>query len=204
VRCLCSRCQNTKCLEDKTTMVIHLCKNGFMLGYEVWKFHDESSTRTIAEVEQDYDAGVHRMQEMLEHIQVEVIEDPLIDEVEPFFKLWNSRCMNPEVTLLAFISQRMAIKSKYFFSNNCYNDYVKLISYILMKPHKVPKNMYQSMKLMFALNLKYEKIVVCPDNCMLFWNEHANNKKCLECGQSWFVKVVSQDGEKVMTEIAHK
>jgi hypothetical protein len=37
----------------------------------------------------------------------------------------------------------MAIKSKYFFSNNCYNDLVKLISDILLKPHKVSKYMYQ-------------------------------------------------------------
>jgi hypothetical protein len=32
--------------------------------------------------------------------------------------------------------------------------------------------------------LKYEKIDICLDNCMLFWKEHANEKKCLECRQS--------------------
>jgi hypothetical protein len=41
VRCPCSICQNMRCLEDKTTLVIHLCKNGFVPGYEVSKFHDE-------------------------------------------------------------------------------------------------------------------------------------------------------------------
>jgi hypothetical protein len=73
------------------------------------------------------------------------------------------------VTLVVFITQLMAIKSKYFFfSNNCYNDLVKLISDILLKPHKVPKDMYHSKKMMSALVLKYEKIGVYPDNCMLF------------------------------------
>jgi hypothetical protein len=62
----------------------------------------------------------------------------------------------------------MAIKSKYFFSNNCYNDLVKLVSDILLKPHKIPKDMYRSKKLMTALDIKYEKIDVCPDNYMLF------------------------------------
>jgi hypothetical protein len=33
VRCPCSRCQNTRCLEDKTIIIIHLCKNGFVSGY---------------------------------------------------------------------------------------------------------------------------------------------------------------------------
>jgi hypothetical protein len=60
---------------------------------------------------------------------------------------------------------------------------MKLINDILPKPHKVPKDMYQSTKIMSTLGLKYEKIDVFPDNCMLFWKEYANEKKCLECGQ---------------------
>jgi hypothetical protein len=68
---------------------------------------------------------------------------------------------------------------------------MKLINDILLKPHKVPKGMYQSMKLMSALGLKYEKIDVYPDKCMLFWKDHANEKKCLECGQSRFIEVVT-------------
>jgi hypothetical protein len=58
--------------------------------------------------------------------------------------------------------------------------------------------------MMSALGLKYEKIDVCPDNCMLFWKEHANKKKCLECGKSRFIEVVTEDGEKVTTEVAQK
>jgi hypothetical protein len=116
-------------------------------GYEVWIFHSESGTRVIAEHEHDYDLGdVDRMNEMLEAIQAEVIENPPIAEVEVFFKLLKASKEllheHTEVTLLAFIIRLMAIKSKYFFSNNCYNDLVKLISNILPKPHKVPKDMY--------------------------------------------------------------
>jgi hypothetical protein len=73
-----------------------------------------------------------------------------------------------EVTVLAFITRLMDIKSKYFFFNNCSNDLMKLISDILLKPHKMPRDMYQSKKMMSALSLKYEKIDVCPDNYMLF------------------------------------
>jgi hypothetical protein len=123
------------------------------------------------------------MDEMLEAILAEVTKDPPIVEVEEFFKLLKASedplHEHTEVTLLDFITRMMAIKSKYFFSNNCYNDLVKLISNILPKSHKVPKDMYQSKKMMSALGLKYEKIDVCPDNCMLFWKEHANEKKCL-------------------------
>jgi hypothetical protein len=72
------------------------------------------------------------------------------------------------------------------------------------KPHKVPKDMYQSKKMMSALGLKYGKIDVCLDNCMFFWKEHANEKKCLKCDQSRFNEGVTQDDEKVMTEVTHK
>jgi hypothetical protein len=40
-----------RCLEDKTTITIHLCKNSFVPCYEVWKFHGESGTRVIEEDE---------------------------------------------------------------------------------------------------------------------------------------------------------
>jgi tRNA G26 N,N-dimethylase Trm1 len=194
VRCPCSLCQNLRCLEDKSTIAIHLCNNGFVLGYEVWTFHGESSTRVIAEDEHDCDVGdVDRMDEMLKTIQVEVTEDPPIVEVEVFFKLLKASKEplheHTEVTLLAFITQLMAFKSKYFFSNNFYNDLMKLNSDILLKPHKVLKDMYQSKKMMSALSLKYEKIDICPDNCMLFWKEHANEKKCLECSHQGLLKL---------------
>jgi ferredoxin-like protein FixX len=151
---------------------------------------------------------VDRMDEMLKAIQAEVTKDPPTTEVDTFFKFLkgseNPLHEHTEVTLRDFITRMMAIKSKYFFSNNCYNDLVKLISDILSKPHKVPKDMYQSKKMMSALSLKYEKIDVCPDNCMLFWKEHANEKKCLECGQSRFIEVVTQDGEKMTIEVTQK
>jgi hypothetical protein len=159
VRCPCSVCQNSRCLEDKSTITIHLCKNGFMSGYEVWTFHGESGTRVVAEDEHDCVVGdIDRMNKMLGSIQAEVTEDTPTTEVEAFFNLLKAS-EDPlhehiEVTLLTFITQMMVIKSKYFFSNNCYNDIMKLIIDILSQPHKVPKDMYQSKKIMSALDLK--------------------------------------------------
>jgi hypothetical protein len=81
VRCPCSKCQNTRCLKHKIAIAIHLCKNGFLPSYEVWKFYGESGTIVITEDEHDYDVGVDRMDEMLEAIQAEVTEDPPTVEV---------------------------------------------------------------------------------------------------------------------------
>jgi hypothetical protein len=45
---------------------------------------------------------------------------------------------------------------------------------------------------------------VCKNNCMLFMKEHAGEKKCLKCGQSRFVEVVNDEGDKVMTDVEQK
>jgi hypothetical protein len=40
VKCSCNRCINTL-REDKMMLTLHLCKFGFMPGYEVWTHHGE-------------------------------------------------------------------------------------------------------------------------------------------------------------------
>jgi hypothetical protein len=69
VKCPCIRCRNALC-EDKRTLTLHLCKFGFMLGYEVWTHHGESvrqKTTSVAEEEDDM-SGDDRMDEMLDAI----------------------------------------------------------------------------------------------------------------------------------------
>jgi hypothetical protein len=60
----------------------------------------------------------------------------------------------------------MAIKSKFFFFNNCYNELLKLIEVVLLNPNKLPKDMYRSKKLVrgsiwIMRRLMSAKIVVC-------------------------------------------
>jgi hypothetical protein len=64
--------------------------------------------------------------------------------------------------------------------------------------------MYHSKTIIKGLGMDYEKIDVCKNNCMLFMKEHAGETKCLKCGQSRFVEVVNDEGDKVMTNVAHK
>jgi hypothetical protein len=125
---------------------MHLCRHGFMPHYELRRFHSELGHQVIEEEEDDYITRVDRMDEMLEDLQPEFPEDPPTAAVETFFKLLKASeeplHEHIEVTLLAFMTRLMTVKSKYFFSNNYYNDIIKLISDILPKPHKVPKDMY--------------------------------------------------------------
>jgi hypothetical protein len=98
----------------------------------------------------------------------------------------------------------MAIKSKFAFSNNYYKELLNLINDVLPENHKIPKDMYQSKKLLSGLGMDYEKIDVCDNNRMLFWKETASEKKCIVFGERRFVEVENDDGLTATTKIARK
>jgi hypothetical protein len=59
----------------------------------------------------------------------------------------------------------MMIKMKYNFSNQCFNDIVKLIIDLIPMKQNIPKNLYQSKKIVSGLRMNYEKIDVCNTCC---------------------------------------
>jgi hypothetical protein len=62
----------------------------------------------------------------------------------------------------------VGMKSRYNFLNQCYNDIVKLIIDLILVKHNMPKDLYQSKKIVAGIGMNYEKIDVCERNCMLF------------------------------------
>jgi hypothetical protein len=52
----------------------------------------------------------------------------------------------------------MAFKSKYNFSNQCYNDIVRLIIDLIPMKHNMPKDLYQSKEIVSGNRMNYEKI----------------------------------------------
>jgi hypothetical protein len=127
------------------------------------------------------------MHEMLDSLCLELnlnSEDPATPEVSIFFKLLKDYeeplHEHTDVSILAFVTRLMAIKSKYFFSNNCYNEILKLLGDVLLKPNKLPKDMYHSKTIIKGLGMDYEKIDVCKNNCMLFMKQHAGEKQMSE------------------------
>jgi hypothetical protein len=96
----------------------------------------------------------------------------------------------------------MAMKSKYNFSNQCYNDIVKLIIDVILMKHNMPKDLYQSKKIVSSLGMNYEKIDMRKKNCMLFQKEHKDDTECMHCGRTKYVKVRNEDGVSVTTKVA--
>jgi hypothetical protein len=76
------------------------------------------------------------------------------------------------------------MKSKYNFSNQCYNDIVKLIIDLILVKHNMSKDLYQSKEIVVGLGMNYEKIDTCKKNCMLFWKEHKDKTECMHYDRS--------------------
>jgi hypothetical protein len=68
----------------------------------------------------------------------------------------------------------------------------------------MPKDLYQSKKIVVRLGMNYEKNDVCERNYMLFWKEHKNDTECMHCGRSIYMKVVNKDGPSVTTKVVVK
>jgi hypothetical protein len=66
-----------------------------------------------------------------------------------------------DVTVLQAVTHLIGFKSKYNFSNQCYNDIVKLIINLILAKHNMSKALYQSKKIVFGLRMNYEKIDAC-------------------------------------------
>jgi hypothetical protein len=167
-RCPCSKCRNGLS-HDKKNVSIHICRFGYRPGYEVWVHHGEEVPRNEPVAEDVV------TDEMINAICPEFeadFEDPPILEVQKFFELLKAseEVVHKRTTMyvLSFVIGLMAIKSKFVFSNNWYKELLKLFSDVLLANHKVPRDMYQSKKLLNGLGMDYEKIDVCQDNCMLF------------------------------------
>jgi hypothetical protein len=81
---------------------------------------------------------------------------------------------------------------------------VKLIIDLIPVKHNIPKDLYQSKKIVAGLGMNYEKFDVCKKNCMLFCKEHKDDTECMHCGRSRYVKAVNENRTSITTKVAVK
>jgi hypothetical protein len=73
VRCPCSKCRHINFL-DRRTMSTHICKNGYVPGYEVWVHHiEDPDPRIVSEFQSHKEGDYDRMEEMLDDVRHEIL-----------------------------------------------------------------------------------------------------------------------------------
>ena len=67
---------------------------------------------------------------------------------------------------------------------------------LLPEDHILPKNLYESQKLLRALKMPYEQIHAYPNGCVLFRKDHEGETHCPKCKSSRYLEVDTSDGKK--------
>jgi hypothetical protein len=188
----------------------HIAKHEFMPNYLVWHQHGEVQTAT--HVESDGSDDEDRMNDMIADIGMEYDlgsgdqhPPPEVQNVYRLLVTSDEKVHDgTELTVLQAVTHLIGMKLKYNFSNQCYNNIVKLIIDLILVKYNMPKDLYQSKKIVAGLGMNYEKIDVCERNCMLFWKEHKDDTEFMHCGRPRYVKVVNEDGASVTTKVVVK
>ena len=75
---------------------------------------------------------------------------------------------------------------------------------LLPEGHILPKNTYESQRLLRALKMPYEPIHACPNGCVLFRKDHEKATHCPKCKSSRYLEVDTSDGKKEQLGIPAK
>nr|XP_028946890.1 uncharacterized protein LOC103415040 [Malus domestica] len=95
-------------------------------------------------------------------------------------------------SVLTAIVELMHGKIKFHLSNKCFDYFLGVIKRMLPKDNYLPKDHKSAQKVLKGLELGYEKIHACVNNCILFYKENIQLDKCPVCIELRF-KMTSQN-----------
>ena len=72
---------------------------------------------------------------------------------------------------------------------------LKLLKDAFLEGTSLPTSCYEAKKLVKELDLGYEKIHSCPNDCILYRGEHADQESCHVCGCSRWTKQKENESE---------
>ncbi|XP_049388296.1 uncharacterized protein LOC125852607 [Solanum stenotomum] len=220
LRCPCNRkkCQNRN-FENVNTVHGHLLKEGFVPGYHVWYLHGENEVaRSIDQDEripQDHTmnnlpvnvsafddptptTSYHRV--VHEAAGPTFVPDDMEElpnpDAQSFYDMLYSA--NQEVwpgcethSKLSAVSRLLHIKTEHHLSDRCFDEICQYMSEMLPPDNVMPKNFYETKKLMRGMNMPVEKIHTCVNACMIYWGEDSELVNCKFCSHPKY-KLTSQ------------
>ncbi|XP_056864276.1 uncharacterized protein LOC130511354 [Raphanus sativus] len=180
-------------------------KNGFSRNYKVWYLHGEtgyeygstSEPQPISEFQSDIrleesrtdiDYGVGTEQMVHDHYRG---EEPN-PESRRFFDMLDAgkqplyqNCRDGH-SALSSATRLMGIKTDYNLAEECMDAITDFVKGILPEDNVAPGSYYEVQKLVAGLQLPYEVIDVCIDNCMIYWRADETRNECKFCGKPRF------------------
>ncbi|EEC70236.1 hypothetical protein OsI_01010 [Oryza sativa Indica Group] len=182
-------------------------KRDLLENYHVWSRHGESGADTSETPEDSIDNEMNEggnaygesdhIDEMLLDAAgpnfCQNIEEPPNAEAASFFDmldaankpLWEKCGKHSQ---LSAVSRLLTIKSDHNMSVACFDELVKVMKEMLPPDANLPGSFYKCKKVVEALGMPVQKIDVCKNDCMLYYKEHANKRKCITCNEPRYIE----------------
>lgn len=207
IKCPCSKCRNTK-NRSRDDVQYHVAKNGFVGAYTFWHAHGEMlgsssgthtdddrsdyGSRPVDNTNQTDDEDGSNYRTMVMDAMGQVFPDSVSGEApnpeaQHFYEmlkdaeepLWDG-CRKH--TKLSAVSQLLNLKSESNMSESTYNRMMCILKDMLPDSAQLPADLYQTKKIFLkTLNLGYEKIDACVNNCVLYYKENEDLLVCPTC-----------------------
>ncbi|XP_057520898.1 uncharacterized protein LOC130801145 [Amaranthus tricolor] len=104
---------------------------------------------------------------------------------------------------LAFTIRLYIYKCDHKLSNVTFSALLALFKKVLPDDSVLPTSLNEAKKVLKVLGLDYKKIDACPNDCMLYWEEHATATSCHVCRASRW-KSKENDHTEYTSEKEHK
>ncbi|XP_077248014.1 uncharacterized protein LOC143887729 [Tasmannia lanceolata] len=170
-------------------------------GYTKWYFHGEGSSSAAGEGDRPHHDDSSR-QDGDDDVGSGVAVGKGPDaNAQNFFRLLQDakHDLYPDSKLskLNFVVRLFHIKYLNGWSNKSFTMLLELLKEALPVGESLPNSFYETKKIIRDLGLHYNKIDACPNDCMLYWKEAANDSACRICGASrWKSAAQNSNGDR--------
>ncbi|XP_062013912.1 uncharacterized protein LOC133730309 [Rosa rugosa] len=218
--CPCTKCGNVK---DFSAQVIkdHLFVNGINTDYVKWTEHGEvvveSGSYTDSEslesepIESDSVQGNMRADyevQLDSDVELEGDEDEELSSECNDFKKFVDDANKPlypgcnRHTKMNVLVRLYNLKAKHGMSDSAYSDWLIAFAEYLPEGNEIPSSMYEAKKSLSALGMDYTKIHACPNDCILYRKQYADDTICPTCGTSrWKICKNKKEREGVPAKV---
>ncbi|KAM0013959.1 putative Transposase-associated domain-containing protein [Helianthus debilis subsp. tardiflorus] len=197
IRCMCAKCQNLR-FKSRDVVEGHLYVKGFVEDFKVWYVHGESfSTQDMGRcsnpvlsqhVGRDNDEDVGEYTEYEEMVIESMHQDP--NENTKAFYTMLSQPNQPlwpgseNASILSTATRLLNWNSDCNVSDSTFDKLPLIIKDILPDGAKLPRNFYETKKMLKLLELSSQRIHVCENHCMLFNEDNYYLNHCIVCNES--------------------
>nr|XP_017225403.1 PREDICTED: uncharacterized protein LOC108201627 [Daucus carota subsp. sativus] len=205
ISCPCLKCAHSKSWRAQTVRC-HLFQNGIDQTYTHWIWHGELNTESKSPAEDTASS------ESVDQIPIQPENDDIDDDIsfdsadafnhvqsehEPLYP----GCEG--FTKMKALVKLYNLKAKHQVSDGCFSELLLLVGSMLPEGNTFPSSFSEAKKSLCALGMEYEKIHVCPNDCLLYRGEKDEDEtRCRVCQASrWKLNKKGEELEGVPAKV---